>query len=236
MLRLLIIEHAPERADGVITLFETLKIEFELCRIYQNESLPEVGSLLGVIPAGGPMGVADIGNPKYPFLTREVEYFDHVIKAGIPILGICLGHQLIIHALGGQVSKAVVPEIGWSQVSLTDAGKSDLLFNGCSASYETFHYHFDEVSTLPPNAVVLAHSKYCQVQAFRIEGRPIWGVQYHPDIFPGHAAKILEMTAQRSPNLMTADMLQTQIKHGERVFDISISLKMIENFLAICKK
>ncbi len=104
------------------------------------------------------------------------EYLDH---ADVPILGICAGHQFMAAYFGGAVAPARVPEFGKAQL-VVDA--PDVLFKDLPRSFKVWESHNDEVSVLPPGFVLLAHSENCGVQAIRAKGRPLFGLQFHPEV------------------------------------------------------
>jgi GMP synthase (glutamine-hydrolysing) len=140
-------------------------------------ALPPVKSLAGLIVMGGPMGVYE--QDRYPFLKRELDYIGKVVDAGKPVLGICLGSQLIAHALGARVYPNRKKEIGWYRVHLTSEGKKDPLMKGANAPW-VFQWHGDTFD-LPKGARRLASSTLCKNQAFRF-GQNVYGLQYHLEV------------------------------------------------------
>jgi len=119
-----------------------------------------------------------------PWMERQMEFTKKVAELGIPLLGVCFGHQIIARALFGKeaVRKCPVHEIGWLRVSLTEEGKNDYLFNDITTDFHPFHSHFDEVLPVNEKIQVLAGSEKCKVQAMRIRGTQIYGIQFHPEI------------------------------------------------------
>lgn len=100
----------------------------------------------------------------------------------IPILGICLGAQLLAKALDAHVKKSPVKEIGWYNVSLTEKGSNDTLFNGLSHKLEIFQWHEDTFD-IPNGATLLAQAEKCKNQAFRY-GSNAYGLQFHIETTP----------------------------------------------------
>ena len=127
---------------------------------------------------GGPMSA----NDDLPYTRRELEIIGEAVSRGAPILGICLGSQLIAKAFGARVYKNGAPEIGWYPVQWTAAAASDCLHKGLSAPETVFHWH-SETFALPPGAQALAYSDKCRQQAFRFHD-VVYGIQFHPEITP----------------------------------------------------
>jgi GMP synthase (glutamine-hydrolysing) len=121
----------------------------------QKEDVPiNVKLYAAIIILGGPMAVYD----NFAYLKREQELIRHALKLKIPVLGVCLGSQLIAQAIGGNVYKGGKKEIGWSNVILNHVGYNDL-FKGISAkSIKVFQWHGDTYD-LPPKATIMASSK-----------------------------------------------------------------------------
>jgi GMP synthase (glutamine-hydrolysing) len=116
----------------------------------------------------------------YPWLRPEKELVRELLERETPLLGVCFGSQLLAELAGGQVGPAVRPEIGWHRVELTADGRADPLLGFLPASFDSLQYHHYAWS-LPPGAVALARSVTC-LQAFRLPERPVWGVQFHPEV------------------------------------------------------
>lgn len=135
----------------------------------------------GLVMLGG--GFMPDDDEHAPFLPRERALVGEAMTAGVPVLGICLGAQLLAHVAGGQVTaKSGETERGSCPVDLLAAAGDDLLFAGL-AGYDELRMiqnHQDSITTLPPGAVHLATSQECRVQAFRV-GAAAWGVQFHPE-------------------------------------------------------
>ena len=133
----------------------------------------------GMVLLGG--GLMPDDDVTAPWLPRERELAAQALASGIPLLGICLGAQLLAHVAGGRVARSYgVPERGSCLVSLTAEAADDPLFGGLPEEFPTIQNHADQVVELAPDAVLLATSPVCRVQAFRV-GATAWGVQFHPE-------------------------------------------------------
>jgi len=146
-------------------------------RFFENDVLPKVDGLDLVVVMGGPMSVNDEGS--LPWLRPEKEFIRNAVQRGVPMLGICLGVQLIASALGARVYRNAHKEIGWFPIMSTNYGEGYFRFpKQCRA----FHWH-GETFDLPPGAVLLAKSEACENQAFQI-GRRVIGLQFHLETTP----------------------------------------------------
>lgn len=139
--------------------------------------LPEPDGLDWLVVMGGPMNVDQ--HDTYPWLVREKQFLRQVIERGVPVLGVCLGGQLISSVLGGQVTPNRQKEIGWFPVTLTPAAAASPLFARFPQHVPAFHWHGDTFS-IPPGAVRLAASDGCDNQAFQY-GRQVVALQFHWD-------------------------------------------------------
>lgn len=145
-------------------------------RFHENPVLPDIGQVDALIVMGGPMSVNDV--VVYPWLLEERAFIRRAIQLGVPVLGICLGAQLLAAVLGGQVFPDPEREIGWFPVR---AVEGDGVFR-FPAWMEAFHWH-GETFSLPPGAVRLAESDACRNQAFQW-GRSVMGLQFHLESTP----------------------------------------------------
>lgn len=123
---------------------------------------------------------------EHGWLAREKELLAQLLDRGTPLLGVCLGSQLLAAAAGGGAARASEPEIGWYGVDVTADGADDPLLGALVPRFEAFEWHSYEC-LLPPDAVVLARTAVC-VQAYRV-GEAAWGIQFHAEVNAADAAK-----------------------------------------------
>ncbi len=179
MEQILIITHDSHEEPGTLgTFLESAGIDIRTIKLHEGDGLPDDPSDVGaIVSMGGPMSVHDEG--LYPFLREEKKFLMEAMEANIPILGICLGAQLIACACHAAVLRAQVSEVGWSKVSITDEGKRDILFQGLSETLRVFQWH-DDTFDIPEGATLLATSRTCHNQAFRY--RNAYGLQFHIEV------------------------------------------------------
>ncbi len=134
---------------------------------------------LGIVVTGSSSSVTE----RSPWMLRTEAYLREAVAQGIPVLGICFGHQILAQALGGNVAKNPRGrEIGTVALELDPRAKDDPVFAGLPERFVVNATHVDTVERLPEGAVVLSRTALEPHAAFRIAGRPIWGVQFHPEI------------------------------------------------------
>ena len=175
MRRTVVIQHEPGEGPGTLG---TLLEDVLLVRAWAGEPIPEDADALVVL--GGGMGVSD--QDRLPWLRDELRLLKQCVSLQKPVLGICLGSQLLAASLGGTVARAGFKEIGFYRVRLSPAAREDALFSGAPESFVAFHWHGDAF-TLPPGAVELGGSTMTPLQAFRF-GERAWGVQFHLETDP----------------------------------------------------
>lgn len=157
-------------------------------RLYADEQPPKPEDYDWLIVMGGPMGVDD--DDQHPWLAVEKQALRAAIDAGKPILGICLGAQLIAAVLGAEVAPNAEREIGWFPVRLTQNAALSPLFVDFIDEFEAFHWHGDRFDT-PPRALRMALSPGCDQQAFVYKEKVV-GLQFHLETTPASAAALVE--------------------------------------------
>ena len=169
-----------------------------------------------LVVLGGPIGAYD--EDRYPFLTQELRIIEKRLASGLPMLGICLGAQLMARALGARVYPAPEKEIGWAPVALTNAGTRSPIRSLAGADMSVLHWHGDTFD-LPENATLLASTDVCSNQAFSWKDVGL-ALQFHPEVklnnierwLIGHASEL------SGPSMPDLDSLRVgTIKYGLRM-------------------
>ncbi len=156
-------------------------VAVETVPLYAGAPLPDAGDVAAVVSLGGVMGAYD--TDRYPFLEAEQRFLREAVTAGLPVLGICLGCQLLAAALGGRAYRAAEIELGFVPVGLTMAGDRDPVVR--ELDRPTLVWHQDTWDP-PPEATLLAATDFYP-QAFRA-GTAL-GIQPHPEATPAIAAR-----------------------------------------------
>jgi GMP synthase-like glutamine amidotransferase len=145
----------------------------------KGHSIPNLDPFDALIVLGGPMDVWE--TDKHPWLVQEKEAVRQWVTAlDRPMLGICLGHQLLADALGGEVSLAKKPEADVSEIVFTNAGQTHSLMQGFGKTKRAINFHGCEVTQLPPGGGRLASTADCAIGAFAV-GKAAFGIQYHAE-------------------------------------------------------
>ncbi|OYU39687.1 MAG: GMP synthase [Pseudorhodobacter sp. PARRP1] len=196
-MKILIFQHLACETAGIFTeLWQGHGHTLDVIALDEGDTIPALDpyDLLAVM--GGPMDVWQ--EEEHPWLIPEKAAIKHWVQTlNRPYFGICLGHQLLAVALGGEARPMAMPEVGLTQISQTGAGRADALFDGLPEAMTTLQWHGVEVTKLPPEAVVLATNSACAVQAMRV-GRQAYGVQYHLEILPSTVADWHAIPAYRT--------------------------------------
>jgi GMP synthase-like glutamine amidotransferase len=203
-MRLLVLQHIACEHPGVFTEVAAGRgVEPTVVELDEGEPLPDWREFDAVLAMGGPMGAGD--DRDQPWLAGERELIAAVAAAGRPVLGICLGAQLLAAALGARVMSLERAEVGLLEVELTEEGRADPLFAGLDRSLVSLQWHGDTFD-LPDGAIRLAGSADVANQAFRV-GERAYGVQFHLEV-------TAEMAREWAAIPAYADSLSTTL--GER--------------------
>ncbi len=179
MIRVLAFRHVPFEGIGLIApALERAGIAVEYADLFRDPACPDPAAYHALLFMGGPMSV----NDPLPFIGREIDIIAAAAARRQPVLGVCLGAQLLAKALGARVGPNPAKEIGWYPVHFSPEAASDPLLGGIASPQEIFHWH-GETFELPPGAVHLASSPLCRNQAFHVE-HFLYGFQFHLEVTP----------------------------------------------------
>ncbi len=170
---LLAIQHVPwEGPHRILDACGDLHVQ--TVKPLAGQPLPGHDEVAGAVVMGGPMNVDEVG--RFPALAAEREWLAEAARRELPVLGICLGAQLLARALGAEVRAGERPEVGFASVEVSDS--DDPVLGGLAPSADVLHWHSD-VFDLPDGARPLASSAQTEHQAFRVGNA--WGVLFHPE-------------------------------------------------------
>lgn len=177
----LVIQHGTDSPPGnLIDRAARAGVGLEVRRPFAGEDLPDgLDAFGGLIVLGGERGAHD--DAAWPWLPHTRRLIGEAVEIGLPMLGICLGHQLAAVALGGDIVRMEATIRGVRPFGLTPQGREDPLFARLAAGAVTVQWNGDTVDPLPTGAVVLARDEAGHVQAARVAPRA-WGVQSHPEL------------------------------------------------------
>lgn len=165
MQEILIFRYAPHEGPGYLADYlDHRRLPWRLIRIDRNDPIPSsIDGVPGVVLMGGPMSV----NDNLPWIPKVTQLIRQAIAADVPVLGHCLGGQLISKALGGVITRNPVKEFGWLPVTRVDSTIAQDWLDGLPREFEVFHWH-GETFSIPPDATRVLASRDCANQAFVI--------------------------------------------------------------------
>ena len=174
-----VLQHVAPETPGLIgEILESRGARLEYVRPYAGDPVrTDPRGLAGLLVMGGPMGVYETA--RYPHIAQEIELIRNAVERNVPVLGVCLGSQLLAAALGASVGPGA-KEIGWHEVEVMPEAAADTLFRGIGPSFTPFHWHGDRFD-LPSGAIALARSERTACQAFRY-GRTAYGLLFHAEM------------------------------------------------------
>ncbi|HSE83825.1 MAG TPA: gamma-glutamyl-gamma-aminobutyrate hydrolase family protein [Thermodesulfobacteriota bacterium] len=194
-MRVLVLRHVPHEHLGTLeSALRAADLGFRYLDLFENYSPSTLlESYDGLVILGGPMNVYE--TDKYPFLEMEDRLIKETIERQMPVLGICLGAQLIAKALGAGVTKNREKEIGWYPLKISEEARGDELFKYLNKEETVFQWHGDTFE-IPKGAVHLAESPLCKNQAFRF-GSNVYALQFHIEVTPQMISEWLNVPENR---------------------------------------
>jgi len=163
MKEIIIFRHAAHEGPGYIADYlDRRKLAFRLVCVDRNEPIPtSIDGAAGLVFMGGPMSV----NDRLPWIPKVVSLIQHAVQADVPVLGHCLGGQLMSKALGAKVTRNRVKEIGWLPVETVESPSARAWLDGSPSRFEVFHWH-GETFDVPAGATPILKSRACRNQAW----------------------------------------------------------------------
>jgi len=211
MKSILVLQHVPHETLGSLeSHFREAGLTWQMLPLFRKTPPRlELRQAAGLVVLGGPMSVDEV--QQYPFLQAEVGWLQEALALQLPVLGVCLGSQLLAKAAGARVYANGVKEIGWYGLDLTPAAAEDPLFAGLAPRQQVFQWHGDTFD-LPREAVHLASSPACRHQAFRM-GESAWGLQFHVEMTADLVLRWLDHPLNRQ-ELSTLDYIDPELIHA----------------------
>jgi GMP synthase (glutamine-hydrolysing) len=175
-----VLQHIDCETPGIIAdCLHSAGVDIHCVRIFDGYPIPpNLDAQAGLIVMGGPMSVYDQG--RFPFLLEEQRLIEKALKDDKPVLGVCLGSQLMAATLGAEVKRGRQKEIGWHALTLMPSAATDALWQALPLRFTAYHWHGD-VYDLPQGAVGLAASELTPCQGFRY-GEKAYGFLFHMEV------------------------------------------------------
>jgi GMP synthase (glutamine-hydrolysing) len=192
------VQHIEDDPPGALgEMLQEHGIPFDTINLEEGETLPAELRYDAMIVLGGPEYAGD--DEVYPYLAPEKALIREAVARDVPFLGVCLGGQLLAHAMGGRVIRNGLFEMGFFQEQLTEEGKDDSLFRGLPGYQQVFNWHSDAFE-VPEGGTLLAIGPDGSKQAFRV-GRCAYGFQYHIELTPHMFATWTHFHPYRQENI-----------------------------------
>ena len=207
-----VFRHALTEGPGYFaTVLDRHPIPWRLIKVDAGEAVPaDPRAYSGLVFMGGPMSV----NDDLPWIAPVLQLIRAGVDADVPVLGHCLGGQLMAKALGGEVTRNPVKEIGWGRVDILDNAAAGGWFGAAPGSFTSFHWHA-ETFTIPPGAERVLANRYCENQAFALG--PHIGLQCHIEM-TGDMIDVWcetgagEISRSRSPAVQPVDAIKADLE------------------------
>lgn len=180
MAKIWVLQHHPaENLGSIAEALEGAALAWQYVRVFNQQPIPrDMKGAGGLIVMGGAETAYKLD--RHPYLRDEIRLIENALAEGKPILGLCLGSQLLAAALGSNVRRALQREIGWYPVHLNESAGDDRLMRGLPPEFMAAHWHSDTFD-LPAGATALASSEITENQAFRY-GENAYGIQFHAEM------------------------------------------------------
>jgi GMP synthase-like glutamine amidotransferase len=242
MKRALVLTHVAHEGPGrILDALERAGLTPDVRRLFAGDALPSrLDEHAALVVMGGPMGVSDVGSARYPFLARELEFLRLAVEREFPVLGMCLGSQLLAAAAGARVYPNVTGdpprptrEVGWGAVHFVRSQAEEPVLSGLDAAEVVLHWHGDTFD-LPSGATLLASTLPCVNQMYRL-GRRQLGLQFHveltePDVLTWLEADreyVIAALGPDGPDRIVRDtrrFLPRFVERGDRLLDNAFRL------------
>lgn len=230
--KIIFIKNITHEEGGLLTsLAESLKISFKVVDLHKGDPLPVASPGDAVVVLGGP----DSANDRAPKILNEIDFLKRCVETNVPLLGICLGMQLLVKAKGGTVSRNSVSETGfrgpdgqWFEIELTEDGARDPFLQGLPPKFKVFQLHGETVN-LTSGMTRLARGKFCENQIVKIAEK-VYGIQGHVEM----SETLLRNWMKVDGDLVALDSIRIRNDFSRVRTELESSAKKIfTNFLRI---
>ena len=223
------LQHVPFEGPGSIGQWAGHRgFPLTSTKLYADENLPSSHDIEFLVVLGGPMNIYE--EDRYPWLAREKRFIKGVIEHGGPVIGICLGAQLVAHVLGADIYPNPYKEIGWFSIHKTPAASASEFSSVFPESADVFHWHGDTFG-LPPDTIHLVRSEACENQGFVYDDRVV-GIQFHLETTVENAENLI---SHCKDEMMDSPYIQTRtqiLSNEERFAQINEMMNQMLDILA----